>query len=382
MTLKELEKQIQNMGEIYNSLEGELLRVIIRRLNKGHSDILFWQAQKLQELRLFNEETVGLLSKATALAEPQINQLFEEVGIGAIKDIDKAVPFSVKPVPNNLDVIMKGYREQAMSGIENYVNQSLITTHYGVGTAQMAYTKVLNETSSWFNAGIHTFDTALERSITRLAQKGIDSGLVDRAGRRWSLEGYVRGVLKSTLTNTFDIVRKERMAEYEIYTVVVTSHAGARPACSIIQGNVVDLRPPEELPEDSKYKSIYDPYWGAEYGTPGGHRGVNCRHLHIPFVPGVNTNNQPIFDRETNEKVKVARDKQRSLERDIVRYKKNRMISAELGSPKVEYWEKMIRKKQKDMREHLEHNGEYLSRDYSREKVYTPLETLMQGVYD
>ncbi len=39
--------------------------------------------------------------------------------------------------------------------------------------------------------------------------------------------------------------------------------------------------------------TFYDPYWQAEYGTAGGHRGVECQHLHIPFIPGVNTNNQP-----------------------------------------------------------------------------------------
>nr|WP_265331541.1 phage minor capsid protein [Enterococcus faecium] len=56
-----------------------------------------------------------------------------------------------------------------------------------------------------------------------------------------------------------------------------------------IQGHVVDLRPISEFPPNWKYRSIYDPYWQAEYETAGGHRGVNCQHLHIPFIPGVNT---------------------------------------------------------------------------------------------
>ena len=50
---------------------------------------------------------------------------------------------------------------------------------------------------------------------------------------------------------------------------------------------------------------------------------VNCQHMHIPFIPGVNTNNQPKFDQEENAKVASLMDKQRYLERQIVKFKKN-----------------------------------------------------------
>lgn len=365
------------IAEIYNSLEGEIIRIIIRRLNRGHKDILHWQAQKLKELRLFNSEVTKELAKATKVAEPEIRRMLEKTGLGAVQDIDGAVPYPAKPMPTNLSTVMRGYASQAWSEINNYVNQSLITTHYGIGTAQRAYTGVLNRTAAMFNTGLYTLEQSLERAITELAQKGIDSGLVDGAGHTWGLEGYVRNVLKSTLGNTYDEVRKERMADYDIHTVVVTSHAGARPACSIIQGNVVDLR--ENVPDDSEYRSIYDPYWQADYGAPGGHRGVNCRHLHIPFIPGVNTNNQPEFSDELNERVAKARNTQRRIEREIVKYKKNLMVAEELGSENTDYWRMMVRRRQKAMRDHLDQHGGYLSRNYKREKVYTPLSVMLSG---
>lgn len=168
------------------------------------------------------------------------------------------------------------------------------------------------------------------------------------------------------------------MADYGVHTVLVTSHAGARKQCSAIQGNVVDLRYPAEIPEDSEYRSIYDPWWGAEYGTPQGNRGINCRHMHIPFVPGVNTNNQPQFDSELNESVAKARDTQRRIEREIVKHKKTLLVAQEMGSVKVDYYKMMVARRQKAMRKHLAENGEYLRRNYKREKVYTPLETLLK----
>lgn len=367
-----------NMSELYQSLEGEIIRQIIRRLNRGSSDITIWQAQKLQELHLFNNDVSRYLSEVTLVAEKEIQKMFEDAGNEIVQDVDKAMPYDKKPKPNNLDETMRAYYNQSWSDINNYVNQTLVTTAYGTGTAAMAYQNTLNKTSAMFNTGLYTFEQSLERAVNELAQKGINSMFVDRGGNTWSLERYVRTVLKSTLGNTYDTLRKERMSEYGVYTVVVTSHAGAREACSIIQGSVVDLRYPEDLPDNWPYKSIYDESWGASYEEPSGHRGINCRHLHIPFIPGVNTNNQPEFDQELNAEVAKARDTQRRIEREIVRYKKNMMVADEMGSETVGYWRQMVSRRQKAMHEHLAENGEYLSRNYKREKVYTPLSVLMK----
>lgn len=367
-----------NMSELYQSLEGEIIRIIINHLKGGSDDITRWQAQKLADLKLFNSDVTKLLSEVTNVAESEIRRMFEETGIALIKDIDRAMPFDKLPAPNNLDNVMRGYFNQSWSEINNYVNQTLITTNYGVGTAQKAYTDVLNRTVASFNTGLYTLEQSVERSVIKLAQEGIKSTLIDQGGHTWSLERYVRTVLKSTLGNTYDAVRKERMAEYGVHTVVVTSHAGARKACSVIQGNVVDLRNPSEIPSFSEYLSIYDSYWNADYGLPGGHRGVNCAHNHIPFIPGVSTNNQPEFDQELNARVAKAQDTQRRIEREIVKHKKSLMVAQEMGSENVSYYKMMVRRRQAAMRKHIANNGEYLSRNYKRERVYTPLLTLIK----
>lgn len=367
-----------NMSELYQSLEGEIIRILIKRLNSGERDITLWQAEKLADLRLFNRDVAKLLAEVTNVAEPEILRMFNEAGKGIIQDVDNAMPYEAKPMPTNLDNVMRAYHNQVWSEIDNYVNQTLITTVYGAGAAQKAYVDVLNKTSAAFNTGLYTFEQSVERAITDLAQKGIRSSFVDRGGNTWSLEGYTRTVLKSTLGNTYNELRTERMSEYGVHTVVVTSHAGARMECSRIQGHVVDLRQPSEIPLDSEYKSIHDPSWQADYGMPGGHRGVNCRHLHVPFIPGVSTNNQPQFDEELNAEVAKARDTQRRIEREIVKYKKNLMIAEEFKSDNVDHWKMMVRRRQGAMREHLDTNGKYLSRNYKREKVYTPLNTLLK----
>lgn len=378
VTPQQLDLWSSNMADLYNSLEGEIIKILIKRLSRGHTNITQWQAQKLSELRLFNNDVTKLLSEVTDVAESEIRKMFEEAGNAIVEDVDKAVPYAAQPIPNMLDNIMRAYHDQVWGNIDNYINQTLITTNY-TGTAERAYVDVLNRTTAMFNTGLYSFEDAVERSITELAQKGIQSTFIDKGGHSWSLERYTRTVLKSTLGNTYDTLRKERMAEYGLHTVVVTSHVGARTECSRIQGNVVDLRYPGEIPINSEYRSIYDPYWGADYGTAGGHRGTNCRHNHIIFVPGVSVNNQPNIDPKLNARIAEAQAKQRRIERQIVKYKKNLMVAEEMGSDRATYWRSMVSRRQKAMRNHLKgENGQYLSRNYRREKVYTPLDTLLK----
>lgn len=379
ITPHQLDLWSSNMAHLYQSLEGELIRILIKRLNNGHVDILEWQREKLQELHLFNKETVKVISQVTGIAEAEIERMFESTGEKIIKDVDKELPYKSKPLPTNLSNVMKAYHEQVWSDIDNYVNQTLLSTNFGYGTATtQMYNDIINKTVAAFNSGLFTFEEALARTIQQWAQKGIKSAFIDKGGHTWSLERYIRTVLKSTLSNTYDTLRKDRMSEYDVHTVIVTSHMGSRQACSKIQGNVVDLREMSELPPNWKYRSIYDPYWNAEYGTPGGHRGVNCQHLHIPYIPGVNTNDQPKIDAKENEKVAQLTNRQRQLERQIVKFKKNHMVSNALGQiENAEYWQRKVRANQARLRELVDSN-EYLARNYAREKVYTPINTLLK----
>lgn len=377
ITPHQLDLWSSNMAHLYQSLEGELIRLIAKRLNSGHDDILDWQRHKLQELHLFNKDAVKVISQITGLAETEIIKMFKTSGDKIVKSVDGQIPYEPLPQPSDLDNIMKAYHDQVWSDINNYVNQTLLSTNFGYGTATtQMYNDIVNKTTAAFNSGLFTFDEALERTIQEWAQKGIRSTFVDKGGHTWSLERYVRTVLKSTLGNTYDKLRKERMSEYDIHTVVVTSHMGARQACSRIQGHVVDLR--ESVPANSQYKSIYDPYWQAEYGTKGGHRGINCNHLHIPFIPGVNTNNQPHYDTKENAKVAELTKQQRNLERQMVKFKKNKKVAEALGNDAgAKKWQQAVTGLQRKMAD-LVNSNPYLSRNYAREKVYTPIDTLMK----
>lgn len=367
-----------NFSLLYNALEGEIIRQLIKRLSNGRTDILEWQAQALKDLHLFNKDCAEYLAKVTGVAEDEVYRMFEETGIGTIESVDTAVPNATAPLPTNLDNVTRAYADQAWHDIDNLVNQTLVSTNYGYGATTRMYQQTLARTQQLFNAGFLTFDQALEKAIQEMAQKGVKSTFIDKGGHTWSMERYVRTVLKSTLGNTYNQLRTERLGEYGQYLVRVSQHVGAREACSRIQGHVVDRRPMEQVPTGSKYRSIYDPYWRADYGTAGGHCGVNCGHEHFIFIEGVNTNTSEPIDPELNAKVRQLTDKQRRLERQVVKFKKNQMVSEALGNQEgADSWGKKVRANQKALRD-LVASNDYLSRNYKREKVYTPLNTLLK----
>lgn len=381
--MKDIPKQIDlwawQMSELYNALEGEIIRSIVKRMLNWHTDITDWQAQAMRDMDLYKKDIAKEVSKVTGIAAEEVERIFKEIGADTLNSVDDSVPYPALDIPNDIDTVMMSYYNQCWSGIDNYVNQTLISTNYGYGSAiTKAYTQTLNKTQALFNTGLYTLDEAMQASVRQLAAQGIRSTFIDKGGHTWSMERYVRTVMQSTLSNTYNELRTSRMAEYGIHTVVVTSHMGARKACTRIQGNVVDLRPVSEIPADSKYLSIYDPYWQADYGSPGGHRGCNCKHNWIEFIPGVNTNNQPKFDEKENELVRSLQKKQRTLERAVVKYKKNRMIADEFKDiNSYQYYDRKVRGFQSKLRD-LVSSNDYLSRDYKREKVYTPLDTLIQ----
>lgn len=360
--------------ELYRALEQEIFNQIAKRLKtNGKADILDWQVDKLNQLHMLNEDVIKELAKVSGVASKEIEKRIKEIGHAAIFNTDQELKghFELKDIPSDLDEVLKAYTNQTFIEVDNFVNQTLVSTTYGRGSISKMYEDIINKTTAKFITGTLTLDKAIEQSILEWADKGIESGFIDKGGHTWSLERYMDTVLRSTLNNTYNELRTSRMAEYGVHTVIMSTVYDSAARCAHCQGKVLDMRPIGQ--NDSGYPSIYE----FGYKKPGGTLGVNCRHSIIPFIPGVNENNQPkINPREAIER-SVVRKKQRDIERRIVKTKKNIIILTELGSDSLPRYEATLRKQQANMRELLS-DADWLSRNYKREKVYTPKHILMK----
>ena len=365
------------VSDIYEALEMEILKIITNRLKvRGEADISEYQLRKLNQLNLLNRDVQEYLSMASGVAETEIQDRITEAGYEVLDDTDEYIRragIEVLPKPT-LEPLMESYVNQTFRELNNFVNQTLITTNFGEGVVTDMYRKIIEESTAKVSSGLLTLEQGVEDTILEWAKKGMPSTFIDKGGHTWSQERYVRTVLRSTNSRIYNDLRTSRMNEHGVYTVLVGSKPKARPACVPCQGKVLDTR----LPSQSEYPSIYE----FGYGKPEGHRGINCTHPWFPFVPGVSKNNQREYTPKEviqNEKIEQRR---KEIARRIVKTKKMLMVTTELGSEGQEYYKKLLNRQQETMRKFIEDNkGDTtfkLRRDYSLEKVYTPLETLVK----
>lgn len=369
ITPEQLNIFTEPVTDIYRALEEDVFLLIAKRLRTSDDitadDVLNWQMDKLKQLRLLNEDTVKALSRTTGIAEREIRQIIKDAGLATIDSVDHELKdvYAKLPKPSDIDNVLESYVSQTFREFDNFINQTLIRSTFGTGTTSRTYQRVIEETTAKMLTGTKSINQAVTETIVKWQDKGLASGFVDKGGNVWSVENYARTTITSTVNRTYNDLRTSRMDEYDVHTVLVSSLPDPRDVCSKIQGKVVSMRQPHE--DTQGYPSIYD--YG--YGTPGGIRGINCRHLLIPYIPGVNTNNQRKYNDKTMEKQREERQKQRYFERQIRKAKQHLKVAEAIGDEdSILKYRQMVRRRQQNIRRFIDDTGR--TRQYSREKVY------------
>lgn len=374
------EKNSQQIMDTYSALQDQIFKVIIDTLKDGDykhvdkDDVVLWQAQQLQKLGKLNRQTIELMSNADGLSKAAIEDLVKFNGMQIKDEVDSEIQnISNVPAPVSSDVgtILNGIVNQTWTNLQNNVNKTLATRNYGASSVTRTYRRILTESTAATVSGLMTHQDAVESAIYRAVDRGLPTKLVDKAGHNWSLEGYTRSVLRTTVNQTYNSVRLKRMKEFGMNLALMSSHPNSRPACAYIQGHVVNLVPPEDPAYNDEYDSIYN----HGYGKPSGTQGVNCRHRLFPYVPGVSVNHQPQYDPEEAIKNGKLVQKQRARERAIRDAKHRLKAAEELGDvDMVNKSRTLLRARQAKMRDFIKKtNAGYkqpiLTRDYSREKI-------------
>lgn len=369
ITPNQLNMYTEPTQHIYQSLEEEIFQMIAKRLRTSKNitkDTVFqWQAEKMSQLRLVNNETITSLSKTTGLAEKEIRNAIMSTGIDTIKSVDHELAnvYAKLPLPTLIDRNLESLVNQTFREMNNFVNQSLVTTNYGTGTVTDAYRKIVEETTGKVLSGTKTVNKALSETVIKWGEQGINTGFIDRGGNNWTLERYAQQVIRSTVNRTYRDTHLSRMADYDVHTAIMTSLPDPREVCSHIQGHVVSTKPIAE--NETEYESIYS--YG--YGTPAGTLGANCRHQLLAFIPGINTNNQRQYNEKEMTDNREDRQKQRYYENRIRKAKRSLKLAETVGDEEtITKMKKLLSGRQASIREHIKASGR--GRDYSREQIY------------
>lgn len=334
ITPYQLNMYTEPISRLYRALEQDIFLMIAKRLKTSidySSDHVFkWQVEKMQELRLLNDDTIKLLSETTGIASSKIREAIYEVSDKTKVTVDDEIAQLKKvnpliPLRNDNDIRLESLINQTFRELDNYVNQTLITTNFGQGTVTKLYKDIIEETVAKVLSGHMTINDAITESVIKWRKSGVKTSFIDKGNNIWHLEHYAETVLRSTVNRTYNDVRLSRMQEHDVEFVLVSSLPDAREACARIQGNVCSMN---RVSSDPKYPSIYE----FGYGEPNGIRGINCRHILYPFIPGVNYNNEVQYDvDDAILRGKIAQA-QRRLERDIRQAKMNIELAENLGN--------------------------------------------------
>lgn len=368
ITPHQLNLYTSQVTDIYRALEDEVFTMVAKRLKTPpdlDKDYVFeWQIDKMEQLRMLNSETVAALSEVTGVAEKEIRKTINNAGYDTIKSIDDELKgvFTQLAQPTHIDTVLETFVRQTFREFDNFVNQSLITSSMGEGTVAQMYRNIIEETTGRVLAGTQTINQAVAETAVRWSNQGLKTGFIDRGGHVWNLERYAETVIRSTVNRTYNELRMSRMQEYGVDLVLVSSLPDPRQICSEIQGQVATIKEPSE--NDTGYPSIYD--YG--YGTPGGIRGINCRHMFFPFVEGLMENNQRHYSEEEMTEGRELRQKQRYYERQIRQAKRSLKVAEEVGDEgTIQRQRKLLRNRQARAREFVKEHG--LTRRYDRERV-------------
>ena len=312
-----------NIINLYSELQDRIFNEINKALKRADfanvkkEDVLKWQIEQLNQMGVLNDSIIKLVADYDGISKQAIYDFVNSNGIAIINEADlelQRVQQRSVPVSDEASSLLDALRSQTWEDLNNNINQSLITRNYGNSAPMRAYQAILKQATIESMTGLKTNEQAIKDAIYKQVDAGLQSNLIDKAGHRWSIEGYARTVITTTTSRTYNELRTQRMQDYGQTLCVMSWHMASREACAPIQGHVVNMIPSSDPRYNKKYDSIYNHGYGEASGT----LGINCHHIFYPFSEDVNTNDQrPTVTPKEAIKNASLQQKQRQYERSI-----------------------------------------------------------------
>ena len=375
MDKEKLEKLSRPLRILYLSIEDEILLNIARKIARDN-DLLVdieengdiqriesWQMQRLNDLESLTLDNIRTIAKYADKTVEVISDTLSKAGYQAVDDIEGILREGAKrgilmaPTSSNAR-----NSESLLNILRTMVNRAendfnLINTTL-LDQSRVVYLDIINRTTANVLTGNMTPQQALRRVSSEWAQKGVPA-LIDRAGRQWSTEAYVGMVTRTMSNNIANEMQDERMAEYGVDLVEISSHDGARPLCAPYQGRIFSL---------SGNHPDYPPLSSTSIGEPAGLFGVNCGHVKYPYIPGLTKRSFKPVSQRRNEKIYEESQKQRYLERRIREAKREKAFMEALNDEEgVKIAQRKISDRQANMRSFI--NQTNRTRRYNREQI-------------
>lgn len=304
------------VGERLYNLETELILNTIKHLNRGNYASAEWGLKKLSELGLYEKSNIKLIEKATKDIIPLIRAELEasqKKVIASIDDLIKAdnIADVLPPTSQRIIDTLKAFENKAIGDISQ-------TGSTMIQFLNSKYESAVNQVISDKLATGESIRETITKTAKIFKKDGVES-FRDKAGRKWTIEAYSQMVVRSNARQTATQTQFDRLDEYDIDLVEISSHLGARPKCEPYQGRVYSR---------SGSNPNYPPFSDTSYGEIDGLFGINCGHSMYPYKEGTKKTFKP-YPKKLNDKAYELSQEQRKLERNVRGSKRDLLIAKE-----------------------------------------------------
>lgn len=348
MTKLEMMQLSQSLSDLYTGLETDLIANIAEYLAAGKIDspTAQWKIQMLAQLGALDKSNIKVITEYAGIAPDMLTEVLETVALSAVEELEPGFQkLARNGIINGTEVPIEKTMARALTSYQKQAKQSLNMVNTVMRyKAKSAAQKIINDTAelaekqSFINTlnkatgkvvtGAESRQAAMRQCIKEMSEKGIPA-FVDKLGREWSPEAYINMDIRTTANNIAHQAQFDRMEDYGVDLIEVSSHAGARPKCAEDQGKIFNRKNKDGYTTDLHGRKIkYYSWKKSSYGEPNGILGINCGHHIYPFIPGISYQKYFPYDEYDNQEQYKKVQGQRELERRV-RKSKRECISLE-----------------------------------------------------
>ncbi len=364
----------REIADLFAGLELQLIRSLKRNLAahrsqeeaEGGKDGVpehwpAWQAEKLRSLDAFRRENRAVMSEYSSRIDAETRAMLKAQFAEA--DGSEQAFFGVNR--DKLDALIGEMRKNEAQ-----------TEKAALRYMDDVYRKTILRAGAALAAGGVTMQQAVDMSVQDFLEKGINC-IRYRDGRRVNIASYAEMALRTSGTRAMLLGEAQKRERLGVDTVLVSQYGACSETCLPWQGLVY-------------IDDVWQPYRGGGK-NPGGTYGhsrnghsypllsvavkaglfhPNCRHTLTTWIEGESRRPEPM-DKAQVERTAKLEAKQRSLERQVRRYK--RLTEGTQAPEKAVEYKAKVRGAQKRLREFVAEHGDVLRRDYWRERgPFTP----------
>ena len=353
LTPSQVEDYAQRAAAAFDDLELDILTDIARRIAKADymTEGAKWQAERAKAMGASRQHMAERMERLMAAAAPRVAVIFAQAMLDAEEQDNRFYRDAGQPEPEGIgtsavaqQIVQSGYR-RTMNTLYNLTQTRALMNNHNLPVAvQEQLGRMLDKGHMDVTTGAFSYDQIVRRGIKDLAAEGIDA-ITYPSGHTDKLETVVLRAMRTGINQTATDISQHNANTMNVDIMELSAHGGARTGDggqdftnhSWWQGKLVSLS------GQPGYLTLED----IGYGDVRGFAGANCRHNWHPYWPGIS---KPAYSQEMLDEYNApkfpyngqmlteeqADRRQRALERQIRRWKREYVLAKETDQPDLQ----------------------------------------------